>query len=114
VKWLAKPEAHDYDAAVDYLSLLVSKKVAQAAAWDLERVGMTERKAKDILRASRLPLLAADNKDVARQLGKASLSPILLVRTPLGLEVADGYHRLCAAYHLDEDAEIPCKLVSLK
>ena len=43
------------------------------------------------------------------------LSPVLLVRgraaagTPL--VVADGYHRICASYHLDEDADIPCRLV---
>jgi hypothetical protein len=25
--------------------------------------------------------------------------------------IADGYHRVCASYHLDEDAAIPCRLV---
>jgi hypothetical protein len=25
--------------------------------------------------------------------------------------VADGYHRLCAVYQIDEDAWIPCKIV---
>jgi hypothetical protein len=27
--------------------------------------------------------------------------------------VADGYHRICASYHLDEDTEIPCRMVAL-
>jgi len=31
----------------------------------------------------------------------------------LTLIVADGYHRICASYHLDEDADIPCRLVDL-
>jgi hypothetical protein len=71
--------------------------------------------AKDILRASRLALLPADNHEVAKDLRKvkagAKLSPVLLVRgTPLW--VADGYHRVCASYNLDEDAEIPCRIVS--
>jgi hypothetical protein len=25
--------------------------------------------------------------------------------------VADGYHRICASYYLDEDIEISCRLV---
>jgi hypothetical protein len=25
--------------------------------------------------------------------------------------IADGYHRLCAVYSIDEDAVIPCKIV---
>ena len=27
------------------------------------------------------------------------------------LTIADGYHRISASYHLDEDAEIPCRIV---
>jgi hypothetical protein len=40
---------------------------------------------------------------------------VLLVRGAFGsgvpLTVADGYHRICASYHLDENADIPCRLV---
>ena len=39
------------------------------------------------------------------------LSPVLLVRGD-PLWVADGYNRICASYHLDEDAEIPCRIVA--
>jgi len=41
------------------------------------------------------------------------LSPLLLVRDKVNAQViiADGYHRLCAVYTFDEDAEIPCKIV---
>jgi hypothetical protein len=43
---------------------------------------------------------------------------VLLVRGRLGaaevpLTVADGYHRICASYHLNEDADIPCRIVDL-
>ena len=70
--------------------------------------------AKDILRASGLALLPPDNHEVTKDLNKVKagtkLSPVLLVRgTPLW--VADGYHRVCASYHLDEDALIPCRIV---
>jgi hypothetical protein len=72
---------------------------------------------KDILRASQLALLGADNKHVATDLQKAKagtpLSPILLVRGDgkHPLIVADGYHRVCASYWIDENTDIPCVLV---
>jgi hypothetical protein len=80
-----------------------------------------EHRAKDILRAARLQLLPADDPEVARDLKHVSkgkpLSPILLVRGELSLDrplqIADGYHRLCASYHLSQDTEIPCRLVDL-
>jgi hypothetical protein len=28
------------------------------------------------------------------------------------LEIADGYHRVCASYVTDENTDIPCRLVS--
>ena len=44
-----------------------------------------------------------------------ALSPILLVRDTTNSKViiADGYHRLCTIYSIDEDAEIPTKIVSI-
>jgi hypothetical protein len=27
------------------------------------------------------------------------------------MTVADGYHRICASHHVDEDADIPCRIV---
>ena len=39
------------------------------------------------------------------------MSPILLVRgdftTGVPLQIADGYHRVCASYHTDENTDIP-------
>jgi hypothetical protein len=29
------------------------------------------------------------------------------------LHIADGYHRVCASYYLDEDTDIPCRIVGL-
>lgn len=71
--------------------------------------------AKDILRASGLPLLAVDDPEVTKDLAKIQagkkLSPVLLVRGE-PLWVADGYHRICASYHLDENARIYCLIVA--
>lgn len=77
---------------------------------------MTAFKAKDIFRASGLSLLGVSNHHVQRDQKKIAdgkeLSPILLVRDPAHGKViiADGYHRMCAVYSLDEDAQIPCKI----
>ena len=119
VKWLPKPESHDYQAAEDYLSLIMSPKKAADCRQRLSAAegDITHRKAKDILRASQLPLLDQKSKHVASDLLKVSsgesLSPILLLRGDDGhpLIVADGYHRVCASYWIDENTDIPCVLV---
>ena len=119
VKWLPKPEKHDFQAAEDYLSLVMPVKRAVECRKKLAaaRDDITHRKAKDILRASGLALLGEDNKHVAADLRKvaagAALSPILLVRGENAhpLIVADGYHRVCASYWIDENTDIPCILV---
>jgi hypothetical protein len=119
--WKDEPDEHDFPAATDYLTLVVSEQTAAALVDGLKGVEKVDRKAKDLLRASRLTLLPRANPHVAADLKKVSggerLSPVLLVRGQakkgLPLLVADGYHRICASYHLDEDADIPCRLVEL-
>ena len=70
--------------------------------------------AKDLLRASNLSPLGVSNSHVERDRKKITkgtpLPPILLVRDSKNVKliIADGYHRLCAAYSVDEDASIPC------
>jgi hypothetical protein len=120
VKWLDVPEDHDYDAAADYLSLLGEADAIARTVDALRAADTSLRKAKDILRAARLTLLPATNPRVKAVLGKIDagkkLSPILLVRGKavdgVALEIADGYHRVCASYLTDENAPIPCRLVS--
>ncbi len=119
VTWLPRPEKHDFQAAEDYLSLVMPLRQAAEYRKKLAaaRDDITLRKAKDILRASQLPLLGEDNKHVASDLRKAAvgtpLSPILLIRGDDAhpLIVADGYHRVCASYWIDENTDIPCVLV---
>jgi hypothetical protein len=120
VKWLDEPEDHDYDAAADYLSMLGEAAVVEKAVAALRKAKPVYRKAKDILRAAQLSLLPETNAHVKADLRKISdgkrLSPILLVRgnavTAVRLEIADGYHRVCASYLTDENTAIPCRLVS--
>src|SRR5436305_9595325 len=120
VKWLQTPEAHDFPAAADYLALLADADTADELAQKLKGSAVTHNKAKDILRAAQLRLLPQDNPHVAADLSKIKkgqpLSPILLVRgdfrTGVPLQIADGYHRVCASYHTDENTDIPVVIVS--
>jgi hypothetical protein len=119
--WKTEPDDHDFPAAADYLSLVVDPDTARSTAGALRHATGTTRKAKDLLRASGLALLPPDNAHVASDLAKVKqgnrLSPVLLVRGRLQhgtpLTIADGYHRVCASYHLDENADIPCRIVDL-
>jgi hypothetical protein len=120
VKWLDKPEDHDYQAAADYLSMVAESGVVDRTVTALRSAQPVYRKAKDILRAARLTLLPKTNPHVASDLQKIGdgkkLSPILLIRgnaaSSMRLEIADGYHRVCASYLTDENTDIPCHLVS--
>lgn len=119
--WKEEPEEHDFPAARRYLSLLVPGPAAEMWTDRLREAETRFFKAKDLLRASGLALLPTDNPHVASDLAKVKkgqrLSPVLLLRGELEehipLTVADGYHRICASYHLDENADIPCRLVEL-
>jgi hypothetical protein len=113
--WLSDPEEHDFPNATDYLELLFTIEESKAFTDNLRRATTIVKKAKDILRASSLPLLPQDNIHVKQNLRKVKkgnkLSPILLVKKDNKLIIADGYHRICATYYLSEDLEIPCRLV---
>jgi hypothetical protein len=119
--WKERPEVHDYPAALDYLTLLMEEKAAKELVSQLRKAPTVRKKAKDLLRASRLPLLPRDNFHVAGDLKKIkkgkALSPVLLVRGNASLDlpvvVADGYHRICASWYRDENIPIACRIVSL-
>jgi hypothetical protein len=114
--WKDEPEAQDFPAAESYLSLLIGPAAAGTLARALRKEQTLQHyAAKDILRAAGLPLLGADDSEVAADLEKVKagrkLSPVLLVYgTPLW--VADGYHRVCVSYHLDEKTRVPCRMVA--
>jgi hypothetical protein len=110
--WKDVPEAQDFPAAESYLSLLVGLKVAGRLVKALRREPTIRHfAAKDILRAAGLALLPAEDSEVKADLEKVShgtkLSPVLLVQGE-PLWVADGYHRICASYHLNEKEPVPC------
>jgi hypothetical protein len=120
--WKNAPDEHDFPASADYLRLLMPEAAVNATIKALRKAPLTQRKAKDLLRASRLPILSPDNVHVRNDLGKIAhgvqLSPVMLVRGNLEggwpLQIADGYHRVCASFHVAEDADIPCLIVDAR
>lgn len=123
IVWLDDPEDHDYKAARDFLDLLMDDEDAMLAVGRLRRAETVARwKAKDILRAvgpdsnPTCALLPKSSAGVQRKLRKihdgTPLSPVLLVRDLVRhtLLIADGDHRVSAAYWTDEDSIVPCRI----
>ena len=119
--WKNSPEAHDYPAAHDYLSLVLDEAAVRKVVAALRRAPTIHFKAKDLLRASQLSLLPRENIHVTADLKKLNkgkaMSPVLLVRgnaaTGAPMTVADGYHRICASWYRDENIPIACRIVGL-
>jgi hypothetical protein len=119
--WKRRPESEDYAGARRYVSLLYSDAEAAKLSRGLRKAKNSEYAAKDLLRASELPLLPRDEPHVDADLKRIHkgkpLSPILLIRGAkskgVTLTVADGYHRICAICYYDENAPIRCRMVAL-
>ena len=116
-EWHDEVEADDFDAAESYLQLIHTSERSAELIAELRRAEPARFRAKDIFRASQLSSLGISNLRVAKDRRKIlegiPLSPILLVRDEEHgkVVVADGYHRLCAVYEVNEDAWIPCRIV---
>jgi hypothetical protein len=116
--WKKKPERDDYDAAQAYLSLIYGSQHTKALIRSLRASSLSERSAKDLLRASGLPLLPADESSVQGDLKRIAkgkpLAPVFLITGDMSkgipLVVADGYHRICAVCHYDEHAPVACQM----
>ena len=117
-QFLPKPVAKDYTGARAYLGLLMPDDRADKAIGILKKSPVVQFRAADLVRASRLGLI--DKKDPGVQ--KASdklesgdpLSPVLLIQgtddPDANMIIADGAHRVSAAYWLDPDITIPAVL----
>lgn len=121
VTWADAPAEHDFPSASAYLGLLAGADVVDVLTASLLQAPTVHYRANDLLRAARLPLLGGENPEVAKDLKRIeageALSPVLLIRGDVAsgraLQVADGYHRICASYALDEDTQIACRIVAL-
>lgn len=120
LQWKKKPEAEDYDGALSFLLLIYPNAKSAQLVRALRKAKTIEHAAKDLLRASDLPLLARNEPHVDEDLKRIQkgkpLPPVLLVRGDMSngvpLIVADGYHRICAICYYDESAPIRCRMVN--
>lgn len=106
----------NFDAAMNYLTLLWDAKTASARLDALRKAGVVDRRANDVVRASGGTPWAWEDPGVKRGLMKAlsgkKLHPPLLVTLDEGLVITDGSHRVSLAYHLDPFMTIPVVLAS--
>jgi hypothetical protein len=119
IQWSEFPEQHNFDSAYEYLSLLNLPNKAQEIVdrfWDDSFV--LYRRPDDILRAAGLNIAPQTNLRVQNTLqkihSKTPISPVLLVASRRNdrIHIADGYHRICAAYYLHEGAKVPCVITA--
>ncbi len=119
IEWEKKVSKKDLADAEQYLRLIFEPKDVTRAMekFEKQRARIEKFKVRDILRASDNELKPETNEDVKKQFVKMfegeALVPILIVRKNQKLFIADGYHRMCAAYYLNEDAEMHCVLVGI-
>jgi hypothetical protein len=99
------------------LSLRLDERSADEAVKRLRKAELTTRRANDILRATGLTAAPLDDpgvvKDIIKLIEGKEISPVLLVRTADGSDIADGFHRVSMAYRIDPYADVPLKLVSV-
>jgi hypothetical protein len=118
-RWKKRLEPQDRQAALRFLSLQFTQATTQSLIDKARRTPCIEHIAKDLLRASNLPLLTADEKHVAEDLKRIRkgkpLAPVLMIQGDVTrnrpVVIADGYHRICATCHADEDAPVAVVLV---
>jgi hypothetical protein len=119
IHWLADPEDKDYAAAQSFLSMLIRPASLAEVIQQLRGAPGGHWAAKDILRAADLPpLKPKQSAEVAEKLGNMKRSiPISPILTVGGLReslvIADGYHRVSAAYRVDEDSLVPGRMLWL-
>ncbi len=117
IRWLDEPEEKDYLAADSFLSMVLPPSSLSDTIAALRSAPLGHWAAKDLLRASGLPpLKPKQSAEVAEKLDKIRngipISPVLLVGGIRDyLVIGDGYHRASAAYRVDEDAQVPGRLL---
>ncbi len=110
LRWRKDVADHDYAAAASYLSIRYGESRAEEVSKKLQKLPVIQRRANDILRATRRDPLPMSDPGVLRDLQKVlageKLSPVLVADG----DIADGYHRVSLAYALDPYADVPLKL----
>ena len=114
IRWLDDVAPHDFEAALNYLSLKLDPDRAGAVVTELRAAEVGWYRANDVIRACQLAPLPPADPGVCRVLSKIKkgtpLSPVLVVSYHFGGDIADGYHRVSSAYHQDPFQLVPMRL----
>ena len=117
IRWRKDVAEHDYAAAEAYLSLRFDEDRTRHVVAEWRKTELTKRRANDILRAAGLDPAPLDDpgviKDVIKIIEGNELSPVLMVRSAEGAEIADGYHRVSLVYRVDPYGEVPLRLAGI-
>jgi hypothetical protein len=117
IKWLKKPQPGNYSDAFSFLGLIYDGNKIVEFMKMFKSASISEFKARDIIRAANITditntnlLIEEDRKKIKKEV---ALSPVLLLRDSVNARViiAEGYYRIAAAYSIDENAVIPCKII---
>ena len=108
IKWLAQAKEASFDAALSFLILEVGHENAAKLVEKLKKAKIECFAAKDILRAAGVQALPRNVEHVqtnlAKMQGGQEIGPVLLCRVKdRPLIIADGMHRVSAAWYLDEN-----------
>jgi hypothetical protein len=120
-RWKKSPEEANFSAARLYLSLLLRPEDVDVVVAALRSAPQQDHDARDMLRAGALPILPKGEPHVAKDLRRIgadkALPPVLIIRGDLRtsrlITIADGYHRVCACCHIDDNATVCCRIVDL-
>ena len=112
VSWHQKVKEEHIVATADYLSLIFHPSEVEIITKKLYKHDhhIEFHKAKDLLRASGLAPLPESDPEVAEHLTKIregkALHPVVIVSRKERLYIADGFHRICACYIVNESTEV--------
>ncbi len=105
--------ADDYQAAYVWLLPMFGQATAERLVAQLSEAPVVKRQAVDIVRSACLELIPKDNPQVQHFMGKfrrgKSAKPVLLVEWR-PLVVADGHHRVAAAFYVDPAMLVDCQV----
>jgi hypothetical protein len=116
IKWLMEAKESNIAAAESYLILTCGHEESQRFVKKLKKANVESFAAKDILRAAEMKALPEDTEHVKKNMEKMKagmdIGPVLLCRVKdRPLIIADGLHRVSAAWHIAEDTIVEALVV---
>jgi hypothetical protein len=115
IAWAREPDKKDYPAAERYLCLLFAPNEAAEITARLRKAPVTQQVSRDVMRAAVSSMIGISDSDEERDkiLAGQKVSPLLLVshKATGRVIIADGFHRLCTVFKIDQTSMVPCKIV---